>query len=232
VSASRLPSRVAGPGRARPRAPGAARRVAARPGGFTLIELLIAVALMAVLALLGWRGLDSVLVSRDRIVEASDSLRALSVGFTQMDEDLRRAWSVRLLRLPVPAIAFVADDPQAPPALQVLRESPAGGGADQLQRVVYRVRDGVLERGFSAWAPPRTPDAAAPTAPPMTWQPLIAGVAHLHFRAWITGQGWVPGAALLLRPGVAAFPTPVSGVEVSLERRDGERVLRVFAVKD
>ena len=74
-------------------------RSARGEAGFTLLELLIAVSLMAVLAVLGWRGLESVLTTRDRIVRASDDLRALSVTFTQMEEDLRRAWPVRLLKM-------------------------------------------------------------------------------------------------------------------------------------
>ena len=75
--------------------PVAARR-APRHRGFTLLELLIAIALMALLAVLGWRGLDSVLRSRERIAANSDDLRGLSVAFSQLDEDLRRSWVVRL----------------------------------------------------------------------------------------------------------------------------------------
>ncbi|MGE0072697.1 MAG: type II secretion system protein J, partial [Thiomonas sp.] len=37
----------------------------ARPAGFTLIELLVAVTILAVVAALGWRGLDTVARSRD-----------------------------------------------------------------------------------------------------------------------------------------------------------------------
>ncbi|MBP7662152.1 MAG: prepilin-type N-terminal cleavage/methylation domain-containing protein, partial [Burkholderiaceae bacterium] len=77
-----------------------------RVNGFTLLEVLIAIALMAVLAVLGWRGLDSILVTRERLTRSSDDLKALSVCFTQLEEDLRRAWPVRLLGLPVPPIGF------------------------------------------------------------------------------------------------------------------------------
>lgn len=74
--------------------------------GFTLSELLVAVALLGVLAVLSWRGMDSVLRGRDRIVSASDDLRSLSVAMTQMEEDLRRSWPIRLLGLPEPPISF------------------------------------------------------------------------------------------------------------------------------
>ena len=45
--------------------------------GFTLLEVLIALSLMAVLAVLGWRGLDSVLVTRERLTRSSADLAAL-----------------------------------------------------------------------------------------------------------------------------------------------------------
>lgn len=200
--------------------------------GFTLIELLVAISLMAVLAVLGWRGLDSVLSSRERIVEASDGLRAMSVGFTQIEEDLRRSWVVRLLNLRQPSLGFVLVDPDGPPALQLTREQLAGSGVPQLQRVVYRLREGVLERGFGPWGIPPPGDGAAQPEPPMVWQPLLAQVQNLHMRGWIGGQGWLPANALVLRPGTPAPSAPITGIEVLVERTSGERVLRVFAVKD
>ena len=203
-----------------------------RDRGFTLVELLIAISLMAVLAVLGWRGLDSVLVSRERIVESSDSLRALSVGFAQIEEDLRRAWPVRLLIPSVPPVGFVGQGPDSPPALQMLRELPPGSGASQVQQVIYRLRDGVFERGFAAWAAPSRDAAAAAPARQLTWQPLVADVANLQMRGWIAGRGWVPASALVPRSGAPAAIGLVTGLEVLLTRANGERVVRVFAVKD
>ena len=213
--------------------------------GFTLLELLIAISLMAVLAVLGWRGLDSVLASRERISQASDEVRALSVSFTQMDEDLRRSWPVRLLNLPQPPVAFVADGANEQPALVLVRELPPGSGGSQLQRVSYRLRDGVFERGFLPLVSPAqgggsgsTADGSgastgATTEAQFTWQPLMSGVRGLQMRGWIAGQGWVPAAALTSRTGATALATGmVTGVEVSIEWRDGERVVRIFPVKD
>jgi general secretion pathway protein J len=205
----------------------------ARPqAGFTLIELLIAISLMAVLAVLGWRGLDSVLMSRERIVAASDSLRGLTVGFAQIDEDLRRAWPVRLLNLPVPVIGFVEQGTDGPPAMQLFRELPPGSGPSQVQRVVYRLRDGVFERGFLPWA---TPTAGVPSTiveESVTWQPLLSGVTRLQMRAWVAGQGWVPASGLAPRGGVAPGNVAVTGLEVLVERGPNERIVRVFSVKD
>lgn len=197
--------------------------------GFTLIELLVAVALMSVLAVLGWRGLDSVLTGRERIVESSDGLRALSVAFTQLEDDLRRAWPARLLGPGMPVLALVEDDSSELPALSLLRELPPDSGAAQLQRVVWRLRAGVLERAFGAFAMPGSEGQVQAAA--LTWQPLLHGVTGWHLRAWIPGRGWIPQAALVQRAGVRADPGEITGVELSLER-GGERVLRIFTVKD
>ncbi|MEK9719795.1 MAG: prepilin-type N-terminal cleavage/methylation domain-containing protein, partial [Quisquiliibacterium sp.] len=181
---------------------------AARGVGFTLVELLVAIALMAVLAVLGWRGLDSVLDSRARISQASDSLRAMSVAFAQMQEDLHRAWPVRLLNLTVPPVGFVAQSQEQATAMLLMRESLPAGGAPKIQRVVYRLHKDVLERGFARWAVPdylggvdvlAAADAREKDAPEdqsFVWQPLVSGVRSLQFRAWVPGRGWLLPAAL------------------------------------
>lgn len=195
------------------------RRLKRRRGsGFTLIELLIATSLLAVLALLAWRGLDSVLNSRQRIVEASDELRALTLAFAQLDDDLRKSWAVRLLRLPVPAISFSVAGEQTSTSLLIIRESGRLAEPTQVQQVAWRVRNGVLERGFGAWTVPSLNGAPgqparpvsgfsdipgraaggldAPAADGMVWQPILTRVASMQMQGWIAGQGWMAAEAL------------------------------------
>lgn len=166
-----------------------------RSRGFTLLELLVAAALLSVLAVLSWRGMDSVLRGRDRIVSASDDLRAMTVTLTQMEEDLRRSWPIRLLGLPEPAIAFSIGTDREPPALGLLRET-RGADAVQVQRVMYRLREGVFERGFSLWAAPSPDGERQVPAVPFTWQPLLHDVQAVQFRGWVQGRGWLPASAL------------------------------------
>lgn len=214
--------------------------------GFTLLEVLIAIALMAVLAVLGWRGLDSILVTRERLTRSSDDLKALSVCFAQMEEDLRRAWPVRLLNLPVPVIGFaVAGEGDGAPPLQLLREPPAGTLAGTVQRVSYRLRADVLERGFAPWAAVSAESAASQPAQSLTWQPLVGQVSRLRMRGFVAGIGWADSATLAARPqstaapvapglpvGAQVTPTLLTGLEVTLERSNGERIIRIFPVKD
>jgi general secretion pathway protein J len=220
----------------------------ARARGFTLLELLIAISLMAVLAVLSWRGLDSVLATRERLVAVTDETRALSVTFSQMGDDLRRSWVMRLTDPTMPTIGFLMDGNETWPAMQVLREVPAGvmfaQGAQgtPAQRVVYRLRAGQLERGFAPWYVGAATQQSMTTSSSLdagqsaslfTWQPLLDRVNGIRFRAWIDGQGWLPATGLLMSAqGKSPVVGNVSGVEVLIERTSGERVLRIFPVKD
>ncbi len=69
------------------RAPVSAQR------GFTLIELLVAVTILAVVAVLGWRGLDAVARSRDDASRAFTTSSRLADGMQQFGDDLRHAVS-------------------------------------------------------------------------------------------------------------------------------------------
>jgi general secretion pathway protein J len=217
-----------------------------RSRGFTLIELLIAAALLAVLAVLAWRGLDSVLASRQRIVAASDELRSLTLAFAQLDEDLRRSWPVRLLRLPTPAITFAVAGEQASASLQMLRETAGATEPTQVQRVAWRLREGVLERGFGAWVAPsaaavgafgsagsraqsgsaassglgREPSPAGQGGDgdpgALVWQPVLGGVESLQMQGWIAGQGWVAAEALAGQLRGADSQPPPAGTVVAV----------------
>lgn len=56
--------------------------------GFTLIELLVAIAAMAIMAGLGWRGLDAMLRTRTQVQTYSEQLQALQTGLAQWNADL------------------------------------------------------------------------------------------------------------------------------------------------
>ena len=171
------------------------RRVGSRGRGFTLLELLVAIALMGVLAVLCWRGLDSVLTSRDRITANADEMRALSTAFTQMDQDLRRSWPVRWFKLRQRPVMFLPGPSERDPLMLVIIREGSIAEPAQLQRVVYRVNNGVLERGFSQWQSFGFADEVRTDR--LIWQPLINGVSGLAFRAWVQGKGWLAGEALV-----------------------------------
>ncbi len=93
--------------------------------GFTLIELLIAITLMAVLAGLSWRGLDSLMRSRDITQAQADKSAVLQTVLAQWQADLNAVqpvpsivdagvlWDGRTLRITRRATAWRADGTDA-----------------------------------------------------------------------------------------------------------------------
>ena len=92
----------------------------------------------------------------------------------------------------------------------------------------------------------------------IVWQPILDGVRTITMRGWVEGRGWLDAANLAgvgraeatarstvnspLPPGAppvsrdnaqrVADQLAVVGIEVVVERMDGQRFLRVFSVKD
>jgi general secretion pathway protein J len=93
--------------------------------GFTLIELLIAITLMAVLAGLSWRGLDSLMRSRDITQAQVEKMAVLQTVLAQWQADLNAVqpvtsitdagvqWDGRTLRITRRATAWQADGADA-----------------------------------------------------------------------------------------------------------------------
>jgi general secretion pathway protein J len=77
--------------------------------GFTLIELLVAISIMALMAMLSWRGIDGMSRAQSQLQERADDALTLQVGLAQWRTDLNAMvnlpgtaaldWDGRVLRL-------------------------------------------------------------------------------------------------------------------------------------
>lgn len=99
--------------------------------GFTLIEVLVALLIMSVIAVLGWRGIDSMARSREVAQAASERSLRLGTVIAQFDADLQAVQDTPT----VPALAFDGA------SLRMSRRTDAG-----VQIVVWSLREGVWQR--------------------------------------------------------------------------------------
>ncbi|HGL6719691.1 prepilin-type N-terminal cleavage/methylation domain-containing protein [Burkholderia contaminans] len=116
-------------------------RAAARVRGFTLIEMLVAITLLAVIALLSWRGLDATIRGRDDIASNLAQTRLLGRYFSQLQFDL--------MNLVTPDEVFGPPLRIRPGELVMVRHLGVGGGPTQMQVVRYQLKGRELVRSAS-----------------------------------------------------------------------------------
>jgi len=203
-----------------------------RRQGFTLLELLVAVSVLAIVSIIAWRGLDSLIATRERLDPEAAEVRALLTTFGQLERDLAQVTMPALFGLNTSPVQVRASS--AGPVLEILRIAPTTVVAPtSVQTVYWRVADGALLRQVSA--PRRSVEPG--DNEPMSSAPLLADVRSIRVRLW-RDLNWVDPLAqagaeppLTLPPGVPGQFVPVpQGVELTVERSDGRTFRRVLLV--
>lgn len=110
-----------------------------RARGFTLVELLVAIAVLAIVAVLGWRGLDGIVRSRQALTEQMEQTRGIQLAFAQLQSDLEQLADGTLMGA---RPNLVADARR----MSFVRTMFNEGEATRLQVVTYRIQEGVLTR--------------------------------------------------------------------------------------
>ena len=131
--------------------------------GFTLIEVLVALAVMAVMALMGWRAIDGLMRSQSVAQEHHDQARAIQMTMLQWQLDLDAMHVVAqqpTLRFDGLSLALLRHD-----ARQTEGFSPG------LRVVAWTVRDGRLWR----------------------WQSPLLHTTQAIAQAWMDAQAWGQG---------------------------------------
>lgn len=211
----------------------------ARHNGLTLIELLVAISILSFIAVLGWRGLDSIMRARIALTSDLEQTRGMQLTFAQMQSDCAHLASIIALPDQIPLIVEQG-------RLTLIRTVYADNQPSRLQVVTYRVKDGVLTRRESVatrdfkelgmlW---RTAANDTDTSQAVALQ---SGVTALTMRLWISGgTGWRTGvdvaqlsAAIPTAnppPGQTSVPPPqLTGLEVAVQLQGHEdSLLKIF----
>ena len=201
-----------------------------RSRGFTLLELLVAISVLSVVSVIAWRGLDSLVATRERLEPEVDETRAMLVAFGQMERDLSQVASPDFLGLTFAPLNVRPADGAT--MIEVARVAvPVPDRATEVQIVYYRVVDNTLVRQ----AMPPLPSFQSTNTDTLESARLVANVRSMDVRLWRPGVGWVPlgegGDG-----GTAGAPAPAArgqlppGIEVTLTRTDGRTYRRVFLV--
>lgn len=113
-----------------------------RSAGFTLIELLVAITILAIVAVLGWRGLDSIVRSRLALNGQLDQTRALQLTFAQLQSDCSHVVNpLNYPNLPEGRSSWIQ-----PQKLILIRSVYYDDQAPAMQFVTYQMRDSSLTR--------------------------------------------------------------------------------------
>lgn len=150
------------------RAPAVSRPVA----GFTLVELLVALSILAMMALLSWRGLDGMTRAHDQTRQRTDEVLAVQAGLAQWGADLDAIMQVGLL----PALDWDGA------VLRLTRRNSVDDAAGVL--VVAWTRRAGIGQGQGQW---------------LRWQSAPVRLRGDLETAWLQAQAWARNASVAQR---------------------------------
>jgi general secretion pathway protein J len=176
-----------------------------RPRGFTLIELMSALLILALLALMSFRGLGAVLDARDHVRQETEKWRAVAAFFSRFQRDVQ-------LSAPRPVLAAAG-------RLEFSRFA-AEEGIDAPRRVGYRLNDR-REIELALW-PAFDP---APGTQPVLY-PLLPAVAQFQLQYLGRELTWVDAW-----PRTERDPPLPLAVRLRIVLDSGEELVRVFSLK-
>ncbi len=173
--------------------------------GFTLIELLSALLILALLAVMSFRGLGAVLDARNQVRQETEKWRSVAAFFSRFQRDVQ-------LSAPRPVHA-------ASGRFEFSRFA-AAEGIDTPRRVAYRLNG---NREIELWLWPGLeglPDAQA------TRYPLLSAVAQFELHYLDAELAWVDAW-----PRSERDPPLPQAVRLRIVLASGEELVRVFALK-
>jgi len=193
--------------------------------GFTLIELLVSLVILALLSVAGYRSLDAVIQTRERVAAETRKWQHLTFFFTRLEQDIAQAVLRRVRDTDGQsqpewtghAVVVGEDDAE----LIFTRAGITDQGFALLppQRIAYR-----LEQGKIVMLRQPSPDQAERIRP--LRYPLLEGVREFKLRYLDTLGNW----QTQWPPSNSTGGLP-QATEVSLTLSSGDKVTRIFALQ-
>lgn len=158
--------------------------------GFTLIEVLVAIGIMALMALMSWRGIEAMRRTQTDLQQRADQIRALQAGLAQWQTDLNRIANLR-------GISSWDWDGKV---LRLTREDAQPG--DGVRVVAWSWRQDAARAGGGDW---------------LRWQSPALQTRSDWERAWQNARTWSQSPTAELRSGEVSIH-PLAGWQLFVHR--------------
>ncbi len=196
-----------------------------RPPGFTLIEILVATAILALLAIMAYGSLGTILEERARTRRAGSALASLQMTMLFMDQDLAQA-APRPIRSSTGVLkpALHGGAGTTGPLLVLTRDgdlNPGGEHRSDLERVGYGLRHHALIR--YVWP---VLDRATPLTPER--ETLLHHVRSFRIRFLGPEGNWHRHWPALDASPTAELDRRPIGIKIILKTRNWGTIARIF----
>lgn len=187
--------------------------------GFTLIELLTALLILALLALMSYRGLSTVLDTRKQITEETEKWRRVNAFFARFESDIALAAprSVRTVAGIQPAWRSQSAELLAPQL--TMSRFAAVEGVDTPRQIAYRLNE---KQEIELWLWPGLDNA--PDVLPARYV-VLSGVSKLDLQYLNANRSWVDSW-----PNTQFDAAIPQAVQLRIVLNSGEKIMRVFAL--
>jgi general secretion pathway protein J len=198
-----------------------------RAHGFTLIELLVAIAIFAVIAVLAYGGLDSVIRQHEQTSAVMNRLRNVQQAFAIMARDFGQL-EPRPVRDPLgdtPLAALISTPLNIPPVTFTRGgwSNPLADVRSTEERVAYELDDDKLVR--LSWPELDNPSQTLPTK-----QELLTQVTAFDLQFMDNSGQWQTQWPPLNTDANAYLSQVAKAVEIDVTLKDWGRITRVIEV--
>jgi general secretion pathway protein J len=195
--------------------------------GFTLLEILVAVAILAIMSVMTYRGVSEARISVENAGGHMDRLREVQRAMHLLTSDFRTL-APRPVREPIGDghRAALRRDPNAVTLVELSHAGwPNGTGAPRgtIQRVTYRLDESTLIREY--W---NVTDPTLANVPVI--RRLLDQVERIEIRYMNAGREWVEQWPPLGSPGDTEFRARPLAIEITIELADYGELRRLVEV--